>query len=273
MMKKYRILIPLLLVLCSLSAVAAGQKDSTMESTVVSKVDSMVGEKGKEKADKVVVSEKIDTPKPVSKSKLSDSILFGYILSLGAILFALFVCLFLKKKIDATAYRVDKNEIKIAELQDQKPLSQSRIIELIKNETKDLKEEIKALKEITEPPVVAEGAPTFSEVKEEASVYVSKIFYGVYSPRYGGIPSHKLNSFKDEADTLKIETLSETTAKVSVVESLNKTQFSALLTENVIDVQTGNPTKYEKVSMAEPGDVVYDGDAWIIKNKIKVNLV
>lgn len=279
MMKKYIILIPILFVLCSHSVAAApGERDSTAVSEA-SKVDNAVDEKGKEMTYAAVVPDKNDTPKAVSKSKLSESSIIGYSLSFGAILFALFIFLFLKKKITESEKRIERINEKVRrvtyliereERQDQNALSQAQIIALIKKETKDLEEKIEALKEKNESSAAVKTDSTPS-ASEESPVFVSETFYGEYSSRNGGIPSNKLKTSKNGTE-LKIETLSETTAKVFIVDGLDKTQFSSLYNQKIVEVQEGNSTNYEKISIAEPGRAELDGDIWKITNTIKVNL-
>ena len=280
MMKKYIILIPLLFVLCSLSVAAAPAERDTVTVPGVSEVDSAVYEKGKEMTSAAGVPDKNDTPKAVSKSKLSESSMIGYSLSFGAILFTLFIFLFLKKKITESEKRIDRIKEKVtgviykmerAELQDQNALSQAQIIALIKREAKDLEEKIEALKEKNESSAAVETVSTPSE-SEGSPVFVSKILYGGYSFHAKGIPSEELKPTKREEDTFKIETLSATTAKVFIVDGLSPTQFSVLLQQKVVEVREGNQITYQNISVVEPGRAVLDGDIWKITNTIKVNL-
>lgn len=280
MMKKYIILIPLLFVLGSLSVAAAGKKDSaTTQMDTVSKVDSVAGEKILDSTDMSVVPDKRDMPKLVSKSKLSKSSLIGYSLSFGAILFTLFVFLFFKKKIIESEKRIDriadkvslvKGKVESADNQDQKFWSEAQILALIKKGTKDLEEKIEALKEKKESSAAVETVSTPS-APEKSPVFVSETLYGEYSTRFEGIPAKKLKDSKDGTE-LKIETLSETTAKVFIVDGLDKTQFSILYKEKIVEVQEGNRTNYEKISIVEPGRAVLDEGIWKITNTIKVNL-
>lgn len=102
-------------------------------------------------------------------------------------------------------------------------------------------------------------------------VYKSMTWYGVFKPKYSGVPSEQLSDVKEDNSTLKIVTDSETEAHVSLVDNLGKTQF-ANLNETAVDVVDGNPQSYDRITEIQAGRMKLEDDVWVVVSKIRVKL-
>lgn len=113
--------------------------------------------------------------------------------------------------------------------------------------------------------------PVAPTPKAEPARFISSVYYGVFQSNYNGVPSNKLTSLRESKSTVKIETRSETTARVSIVENLSPTQFSSI-EESLVEIVEGNPQQYDAIAQLEAGEMHLVEDVWTVTSKIKVKL-
>lgn len=106
----------------------------------------------------------------------------------------------------------------------------------------------------------------------EPARFISRVYYGVFQSNYNGVLSNKLTTLRESKSTVKIETRSETTARVSIVDNLSPTQFSSI-EESLVDIVEGNPQQYDAIIQLEAGDMCLIDDVWTVTSKIKVKLL
>lgn len=109
------------------------------------------------------------------------------------------------------------------------------------------------------------------EYVNQEHVYRSRTLYGVFKPKYSGVPSEQLSDVKEDNSTVKIVTDSETEAHVSLVDNLGKTQF-ANLNDTAVEVVDGNPQSYDRITEVESGRMRLEDEVWVLVSKIKVKL-
>lgn len=128
--------------------------------------------------------------------------------------------------------------------------------------------------DFSEKTAVSQGNSDGATSTESASApYVPVTCFGVYKPRFKGIPSDGLTDYPSPNSTIKLVTESESTARVFFVDGLDKTQFG-FLSENadLVEVIDGNVKNYSTISLVEPGRAELEGDAWVMKQVIQVRL-
>lgn len=228
--------------------------------------DKKDGKKDNKKNDK-----KDDKKDNVKDRDMLTYVIAAFLLVLS--LSALVTVFFLFRKVEKL--RRSNEKLNIERKKDYEDLDKQ--ISLVKNENKLIRNKMNelnvALDKLTES--VSRPEEPAVEVKaeeyKESPRFNSSTFYGVYQSVYNGVLTHKLTRTKDNISTIKIETVSNTVANVSIVENLGNTQFSTMI-GTAVEVVEGNPKQYESITQLACGVMELDEDVWVMKTRIKVKL-